>query len=79
MLVAEVKLTAILKHPSGNVATFEGGPKREGFFCRAGDRLRDGHVLTIDFENNQVVLRQELSDPRLLRPYRDFVLKVFPD
>jgi hypothetical protein len=80
-LLAEVKLTAIVKTPRGNIATFEGGPKKEGYFARVGDKFWDGVVTDISYETKTVVVRQQLNDPRLMaiKPYRDQVISLFGD
>lgn len=71
LLWTEVKLTAIFKTPKGNIATFEGGVKKTGYFAHQGDRFWNAIVHSIDYDNSTVTIREELDDPRLLKPYRD--------
>ena len=78
-LLAEVKLTSIVRTPSGNIATFEGGPKKEGYFARVGDKFWDGQVIDINYDSHTVVVRQQLNDPRLIKPYRDQVIALYGD
>ena len=78
LLWTEVKLTAILKSPNGNLATFEGGVKKTGYFAREGDRFWNATVFDIDYDNGTVTIREQLDDPRLLKPYRDHPVSLFP-
>jgi hypothetical protein len=76
-LLSEVKLTSIVKTTRGNIATFEGGPKKEGYFARVGDKLWDGQVIEINYDSHTVVVRQQLNDPRLIKPFRDQVIALY--
>ena len=78
-LLNEVKLTSILKHPQGNIATFEGGPKKEGYFARAGSEFWDAEVVRVDAENLLVVVRQKVDDPRSIKQWRDIVIPLWSD
>lgn len=78
-LLAEVRLTSIVRTPRGNIATFEGGPKKEGYFARVGDKFWDGQVIDINYDTHTVVVRQQLNDPRLIKPYRDQVIALYGD
>jgi hypothetical protein len=78
-LLQEVRLTSIVKTPRGSIATFEGGPNREGYFARVGDQLWDGTVIDIDFDKMTVTVRQKLDDPRLIKDYRDVPVPLFSD
>jgi hypothetical protein len=78
-LLSEVKLTSILKHPQGNIATLEGGPKKEGYFARAGAELWDGTVVTVDADNLVIVVRQKVDDPRMIKPWRDIVIPLWSE
>jgi hypothetical protein len=74
---SELKLTAIVKTPTGNIATFEGGPQRLGYFARVGTLMKGARVHDIDYENLRVVIREDLDDPRLIKPYRDVPLTLY--
>ena len=78
-LLAEVKLTSIVKTSRGNIATFEGGPTKEGYFAHVGDKFWDGQVIEINYESKTVVVRQQLNDPRLIKTYRDQVIPLYSD
>lgn len=77
LLWQEVRLTTIMATPTGNLAMFEGGPKREGYVAREGDRFWNAFVYRIDSDNATVVVREELDDPRLLKPYRDWPINLY--
>lgn len=78
-LLSEVRLTSIVKTTRGNIATFEGGPKKEGYFARVGDKFWDGQVIEINYETHTVVVRQQLNDPRLIKPFRDQVIALYSE
>lgn len=78
-LLSEVKLTSILRHPEGNIAVFEGGPKKEGYFMRVGDEFWDAQLVRIDFDTMTVVVRQKVEDPRLIKQWRDFPIPLWTE
>ena len=77
LLLSEVKLTSIVKTSKGNIATFEGGPKKVGYFAHVGDKFWDGQVIEINYDTHTVVIRQQLNDPRLIKPFRDQVIPLY--
>lgn len=79
LLWDQAKLTAIVRTPNGNVAMFEGGPNKEGYPARVGDRFWDAMLFDIDYAEGSVTVRQELDDPRLLKPYRDHIIPINPN
>lgn len=78
-LLSEVKLTSILRHPDGNIAVFEGGPKKEGYFMRVGDEFWDAQLVRIDFDTMTVVVRQKVEDPRLIKQWRDLPIPLWTE
>ena len=40
---------------------------------RIGDRVYDGAIIAIDPIRGAVTFRQEIDDPRRIKPYRDVV------
>lgn len=78
-LLQEVRLTSIVRTPRGNIATFEGGPDKQGYFARVGDEFWDGVVQEINFDNMTVVVRQKLDDPRLIKNYRDVIVQLYSE
>lgn len=76
MLVAEVDLSGIVKDASkGNVAVFLGSDNK-GYFLRVGDEVYDGTLIAIDANGGAVTFRQQVDDPRLIKPYRDVVKRL---
>ena len=76
MLVAEVDLSGIVKDSSkGNVAVFLGSDNK-GYFLRVGDEVYDGTLIAIDANGGAVTFRQQVDDPRLIKPYRDVVKRL---
>jgi hypothetical protein len=78
-LLSEVRLTSILKHPDGNIATFEGGPKKQGYFAKVGDELWDGTVIDINADTLTVVVRQRLEDPNQIKQWRDIPIPLYTE
>jgi len=79
MLVTEIGLTGIVKDPKGgNIALFMGSDNK-GYFLRAGDEVYDGSVLAVDPAAGAVTFRQQVDDPRLIKPYRDVVKRLTPE
>ena len=76
MLVAEVELTGIIRDAEkGNVAVLMGSDNK-GYFLRVGDDVYDGTVIAIDPVGGTVTFRQQVDDPRLIKPYRDVVKRL---
>ncbi len=75
MLISEVDLVGIVRDPDGDLAFFNGSDNR-GYFLRVGEKLYDGQVVRIDTRNGRVVFRQEVNDPRLIKPYREVVKEL---
>ena len=77
MLIAEVDLVGIVDDPEGDLAFFSGSDNR-GYFVRVGDNLYDGVITRIDAKRGRVILRQEVNDPRLIKPFREVVKELNP-
>jgi type IV pilus assembly protein PilP len=77
MLIAEVDLVGIVKDPDGDLAFFNGSDSR-GYFLRVGDELYDGTITRIDERRGRVIFRQEVNDPRLIKPFREVVKELNP-
>jgi hypothetical protein len=71
MLIAEIALDGIVKDDSdGDMAVFTGSDNK-GYFLRVGDSVFDGTITGIDPRLGVVTFRQEVDDPRRIKPYRD--------
>lgn len=78
MLVGEIDLTGIVRDAQGgNLAVFMGSDNK-GYFLRVGDEVYDGTVIGIDPAAGSVTFRQQVDDPRLIKPYRDVVKRLSP-
>ncbi len=79
MLVMEVDLAGIVKDPKGggDVALVIGSDNK-GYFLQVGDEVYDGTVIAVDTRLGTVTFRQQVNDPRLIKPYRDIVKRLVP-
>lgn len=78
MLVAEIGLSGIVKDPQGGDIALFMGSDNKGYFLRAGDEVYDGTVLAVDPVVGAVTFRQQVDDPRLIKPFRDVVKRLTP-
>ena len=78
MLVAEIDLKGVAVDPTGRpVALFHGSDNR-GYLLRVGDVVYDARVIKIDPVSGLVVFRQQVDDPRRIKPYRDVIKRLRP-
>jgi hypothetical protein len=75
MLISEVDLVGIVDDPEGDLAFFSGSDNR-GYFLRVGQKLYDGQIIRIDTKGRRVIFRQEVNDPRLIKPFREVVKEL---
>ena len=78
MLVAELDLTGIVRDSAGGNIAVVIGTDSKGYFLHVGDGVYDGSVIAIDPSAGAVTFRQQVDDPRLIKPYRDVVKKLVP-
>ena len=76
MLISEVDLVGIVQKGKDNLAFFNGSDNK-GYFLRVGDQLYDGRIIQINRQSGQVVFRQEINDPRSIKPYRDITKRLY--
>ena len=78
MLVSEIDLKGIIVDPEGEpLAMFQGSDNR-GYTLRVGDYVYDGRLISIDPRRGIVVFRQQVDDPRRIKPYRDVIKRLQP-
>ena len=77
MLISEVDLVGIVQKGKGALAFFNGSDNK-GYFLKVGDVLYDGKIIRIDRRTGTVVFRQDINDPRSIKPYRDVTKKLTP-
>lgn len=71
MVISEIDLGGIIKDANdGDLAVFTGSDNK-GYFLRVGDSVFDGTIIGIDPRLGLVTFRQEIDDPRRIKPYRD--------
>ena len=78
MLVVELELTGIVRDTSGGNIAVVMGTDNKGYFLHVGDEVYDGGVIAIDPAAGSVTFRQQVDDPRLIKPYRDVVKRLVP-
>jgi hypothetical protein len=78
MLVAEIDLSGIVKDSGAGDVAFFNGSDNKGYFLRVGDRVYDGTVIAIDSNKGVVTFRQQVDDPRRIKPYIDVKKRLVP-
>lgn len=76
MLVNEIDLKGVATDVRGDpVAMFRGSDNR-GYTLHVGDIVYDGRVIAIDTRRGLVVFRQQVDDPRRIKPFRDVIKRL---
>lgn len=78
MMVTEVDLAGIVKDANGGDMGLLIGSDNKGYFLRVGDSVYDGTVIGVDPRLGTVTFRQQIDDPRRIKPYRDVVKRLVP-
>ena len=78
MLIDEIDLAGIVQDPSGGDLGFFTGSDNKGYFLRIGEGVFDGTVIAIDADRGTVTFRQQVNDPRHIKPYRDVMRRLQP-
>ena len=73
MLVTEIDLVGIVQDPAGGDVAFFTGSDNKGYFLKVGDTVYDASLIGVDPRTGTVTFRQQVDDPRLIKPYRDVV------
>ena len=77
MLISEINLVGIVQKGRQAIAFFN-GTDNKGYFLRVGDALYDGKITRIDRKTGMVMFRQDVNDPRSIKPYRDVTKRLTP-
>lgn len=77
MLISEINLVGIVQKGRQAIAFFN-GTDNKGYFLRVGDALYDGKITRIDRKTGTVMFRQDVNDPRSIKPYRDVTKRLTP-
>jgi len=78
MLVTEVDLVGTVSDNGGGDVAFFIGSDNKGYFLKVGDDVYDGTLIAVDPNSGSVTFRQQVDDPRLIKPYRDVVKQLVP-
>jgi hypothetical protein len=76
LLIDELDLTGIYRTSAGYVAQVLASNKEKSYLIRVGDELYDGDVVSIT--QNEVVFKQIVNDPTVIKPFREVVKKLSP-
>ena len=76
LFIDEIDLTGIFKTSRGFVAQVIASNKEKSYLIREGDQLYDGDVVSIT--QNEVVFKQIVNDPTVIKPFREVVKKLSP-
>ena len=75
MLISEVDLVGIVQKGKQAIAFFNGSDNK-GYFMKVGEALYDGKITKIDRKTGTVVFRQDVNDPRSIKPFRDVTKRL---
>ena len=76
LLIEEIDLTGIFRTSRGFVAQVLASNKEKSYLIREGDQLYDGDVVSIT--QQEVVFKQIVSDPTVIKPFREVIKKLSP-
>ena len=76
LLIDEIDLTGIYQTSKGFIAQLSAPNKNRSYLVREGDQLYDGDVVRIT--RSEVVFKQIVNDPTVLKPFREVVKKLSP-
>jgi hypothetical protein len=76
LLIDEIDLTGIFRTSRGFVAQVVAANRNKSFLLREGDQLYDGDVVSVT--QNEVVFKQIVNDPTVIKPFREVVKKLSP-
>ena len=78
MMVTEIDLAGIIQDPAKGDMGLLMGSDNKGYFLRVGDSVYDGTIIGIDPRLGTMTFRQQIDDPRRIKPYRDVVKRLVP-
>ncbi len=76
LLIEEIDLTGIFRTSRGFVAQVLASNKEKSYLIREGDQLYDGDVVSIT--QQEVVFKQIVNDPTVIKPFREVIKKLSP-
>lgn len=78
MMASELDLQGVVQDPDGSGVGMVIGNDNKGYFLRVGDEIYKATVIAVDTRKSSITFRQEVDDPRLIKPFRDVVLRLIP-
>ncbi len=76
MSVDDLDLTGIVATSDVGGVAYVTGSDGRGHLLRVGDRIYRATVLAIDAGAGSITFREQVDDPRSMKPYRDRVLRL---
>ncbi len=77
LLIDEIELSGIFDLDGRAFAQVQVGSQDKAFLIQQGDLLYDGEVVRIG--GNEVVFKQKINDPSIIKPFREVVKKLNPE
>lgn len=77
LLIDEVDLKGIFEMNGRWFAQIQTADKEKSYLIEEGDQLFDGEVVAISA--NEVVFKQMVNDPSIIKPFREVVKKLNPE
>ena len=77
LLLDEVDLKGIFEKGGRWFAQIQTADKEKSYLVEEGDQLFDGEVVAIS--DNEVVFKQMVNDPSIIKPFREVVKKLNPE
>ena len=77
LLIDEIDVKGIFALNGRMFAQVQTADKEKSYLIQEGDQLYDGEVVSI--ANNEVVFKQVVNDPSVIKPFREVVKKLNPE
>lgn len=77
LLIDEIDIEGIFELEGRMFAQIQTADKEKGFLVQEGDQLFDGEI--VEITANQVVFKQIVNDPSIIKPFREVVKKLNPE
>ena len=77
LLIDEIDIQGIFQLKGRMFAQVQTSNKEKSYLIQEGDRLYDGEVVSI--AANEVVFKQVVNDPSVIKPFREVVKKLNPE
>lgn len=77
LLIDEIDIKGIFALNNRMFAQVQTADKEKSYLIQEGDQLYDGEVVSI--ASNEVVFKQVVNDPSVIKPFREVVKKLNPE